>query len=164
MLIYFVVVYYAINTIGLLGKFMPIKYNLTKYDILAEEFHELAQKKDNSFTKDEETLKAEATLIASFASAHSWQTYKSIIEGNANALNSSQIRTEHLEAKKEKWKHVRNIDIQEVSCANIRDNLFFTWLSVNADKDTKELYRKAWYVLKEQFDEECDGISVQRQR
>ena len=42
---------------------MPIKYNLTKYDILAEEFHELAQKKD-TLTKDEETLMAEAALIA----------------------------------------------------------------------------------------------------
>jgi hypothetical protein len=141
---------------------MPIKYNLTKYDLLAERIHELSQKKDASFSKDEETLWAEATLIASFASSHSWQTYKTVIDGNHNILNSPELKHEYAMAKTIKWKNVRNMDIQEVSCANIRDSLFYSWLSANTDKINKELYKKAWVKLKQEFDEECDGISVQR--
>ena len=143
---------------------MPIKYNLTKYDILAEKFHDLAQKKNPAFTNDEETLRAEATLVASFASAHSWQTFKTITDGNINLLNSSEIKNEHTKAKTDKWKCVKNIDIQEVAHSNIRDSMFYTWLSTNADKSCRETYRKAWNMLKLQFDEECDGISIQRQR
>jgi hypothetical protein len=141
---------------------MPIKYNLTKYDMLAERIHELSQKRDAPFSKDEETLVAEATLIASFASSHSWQTHKTLTEGNPNNLNSSEVKGEHLAAKTLKWKHVRNMDIQEVSGINIRDSLFYAWLSCNADKMNKETYKKAWLKLKEEFNEECDGISVQR--
>lgn len=143
---------------------MPIKYNLTKYDMLAEKIHELAQKRDTTFSKDEETLRAEATLIASFASAYSWQTYKTIIDGNNAAFNSVEIKNEHNLAKSEKWKRVRNMDIQEVSCANIRDSSFFVWLSTNVDKPTRETYKQAWTKLKQEFNEECDGISIQKQR
>lgn len=142
---------------------MPIKYNLTKYDMLAERIHELSQKRDTPFSKDEETLRAEAILIASFSSSHSWQTYKTIIEGNPNALNSPEIRNECTMAKSEKWKHIRNMDIQEVSCTNIRDSLFYVWLSANSDKLNRETYRRAWLKLKQEFDEECDGISIQRE-
>jgi hypothetical protein len=141
---------------------MPIKYNLTKYDILAEKFHDLAQKK-GTLDKDEEITKAGATIIVSFSPAHSWQTSKAIIEGNINAFNSSEVKNEYKLASEKKWKLVRNTDIQEVSCINIRDNLFSTWLLTNIpEKNTRETYRKAWCVLKEQFNEECDGIRVQR--
>ncbi len=143
---------------------MPIKYNFTKYDMLAEEIHELSQKRNTPFSKDEEVKKAEAVLIASFSSSHSWQTYKIIVEGNANSLNSPQLKNEFLTAKTEKWKEIKPTNIQEVSCMNIRDDLFYMWLSINVDKINRDKYKLAWFKLKQQFDEECDGISVQRSR
>jgi hypothetical protein len=148
----------------IVGLCMPIKYNLTKYDLLADDIHELANKKE-SFSKEEEILRAEATLIASFASSHSWQTHRIITEGNVNQISSSEIKGEYETAKKQKWKNIRNTDIQEVACKNIRDGLFFTWLSANTEKEkqARDLYKNAWIRLKEEFDEECDGISaVQR--
>ncbi len=143
---------------------MPIKYNLTKYDMLAERIHELSQKKDETFSKDEETLRAEATLIASFASAHSWQTFKTITEGKANEINSAEIKNEHNLAKTVKWKKIRNMDIQEVARTNI-NGMFSTWLyAISVDKATRETYKNAWNKLvSNEFNEECDGISVQKQ-
>lgn len=143
---------------------MPIKYNFTKYDMLAEEIHELSQKRNTPFSKDEEVKKAEAVLIASFSSSHSWQTYKIIAEGNVNSLNSPQIKNEFLIAKTEKWKEIKPPNIQEVSCMNIRDGLFYMWLSINVDKINRDKYKLAWFKLKRQFDDECDGVSVQRSR
>jgi hypothetical protein len=140
---------------------MPIKYNLTKYDMLAEEFHELAQKRDTTFSKDEETLKAMAVIVASFASAHSWQTYKVIIEGDPNlVLNCPEIKNEYQLAKNERWKRVLPQHIQDVSRMNIKDSLFYTWLSANEHNDTRDIYKSAWGKLKEGFNEECDGISI----
>ncbi len=143
---------------------MPIKYNLTKYDILAEQYHELSQKKYNPLTQDEETSKAEATLIASFSSSHSWQTHK-IMEGrNISMFNTPDVHNEYMLAKSEKWKHVRNMDVQEIACMNIRDNMFFIWLStVTQKRDERDRCKAAWIKLKLQFDEECDGISIQNQ-
>jgi hypothetical protein len=143
---------------------MPIKYNLTKYDLLAENIHELSQKRDASFSKDEEVLKAEAIIIASFSSSHSWRTYRAITEGNPNNLNSANVKSECTLAMSEKWKHIRNMDVQEVSCNNIRDGLFYMWLSINANSLNRKLYKEAWTKLKEEFDEECDGIGSMQQR
>ena len=99
---------------------MPIKYNLTKYDLLAEKYHELSQKKDQ-FTQDEENIRAQAILIASFSSSHSWNTNRLIMEGNPNLfLNSTDmIIAEHILSKASKWKQVKNTDIQEVARINI---------------------------------------------
>lgn len=144
---------------------MPIKYNLTKYDILAEKFHDLVPKNGSPLTKDEEILKAEATLIASFASAHSWQTSRAINERNINSNNSQEIKSEHLRAKSDKWKQVKNIDIQEVARNNMGDNLFNAWMQVvNVDKPSREIYRKAFSLFKQHLNEECDGISIQKQQ
>lgn len=143
---------------------MPIKYNLTKYDILAEKFHELIQKNNSLWSKDEEMCYAEATLIASFASPHSWQTHKTIMEGNIVALNSPEIKNEYLRARANGWKLVKNTDIQEVARMNIRDNIFYYWLSIiGEERNRKETYKKTWNMLKQHINEECDGISIQRQ-
>jgi hypothetical protein len=142
---------------------MPIKYNFTKYDELAESIHELAQKK-GTFNKQEETLWAEATLIASFASTQSWETHKIISDGNPHLLfTSPKVREEHRLAKEEKWKRVRPPDIQEVACKQIKDNIFYTWLSVNAENGSRGKYITAWNSLKQRFNEECDGITIQQQ-
>lgn len=144
---------------------MPIKYNLTKYDMLAEEFHELAQKRDTTFSNEEETLRAMAVIIASFASAHSWQTYKAITEGDPNLiLTCPEIRNEYQLAKNERWKRVLPQHIQDVSRMNIKDSLFYTWLSANDEQNgSKKIYKNAWGKLKEGFNEECDGISITQQ-
>jgi hypothetical protein len=140
---------------------MPIKYNLTKYDMLAEEFHELSQKKDGLFTKDEETLKAEAIIIASFASAHSWQTYKIVSDGNPNLiLTSPEVKDEHTLAKNDRWKRIKPPEIQDVARMNIKDSIFYVWLSVNVTNGSRDVYKTAWSKLKEDFNEECDGISI----
>lgn len=141
---------------------MPIKYNLTKYDLLAEEIHELSQKRNTPFTKDEETLKAEAVILVSFASSHSWHTSTVLISGNPNEFSSAQVKGEYALASKENWKHVRNTDIQEVSCANVRDTLFYMWMSTNVERQDRDLFVDAWGRLKQMFNEECDGITVQR--
>lgn len=141
---------------------MPIKYNLTKNDTLAEQIHELTQKRDAPFSNDEETRKAEAIIIASLCSAHSWQTNKAISAGDPNLLYSVEIKNEFQMAVKENWKKVRNMDIQELSRANIRDNLFYTWLSINVERPKRPTFVGGWERLKKQFNEECDGISVQR--
>lgn len=146
---------------------MPIKYNLTKYDLLSERIHDLAQKKTTTFSKDEETLRAQATLLASFASPHSWQTNKALINGDVRSiLDSSEIKNEHALAKSTKWKLIKNTDIQEVARINI-NGMFPLWLnSINADKKTRDDYRLGWMLLnKEVFSVECDGNTiVQSQR
>ncbi len=142
---------------------MPIKYNLTKYDTLAEEFHELAQKRDTTFNKDEEISRAMAIIIASFSPALSWQTYKIISDGNPNLICSCQeLKDECILAKSERWKRVLPQHIQEVARMNIKDNLFYTWLSSNSQNCPKDIYRNAWAKLQHSFNEECDGISIKQ--
>ncbi|MDE1870706.1 MAG: hypothetical protein KGI06_00515 [Candidatus Micrarchaeota archaeon] len=144
---------------------MPIKYNLTKYDILAEKIHELSQKRDTPFSKDEELLRAKAILIASFDSAHSYQTNKIITSGNViELLNSDYIKMEHADARSTKWRNVKNTDIEEVAHTNI-NGTFPLWLrSICADRETCEGYRYAWGMLQKEFAAECDGITLQRQQ
>src|SRR5580658_8194415 len=116
---------------------MPIKYNLTKYDLLAEQYHELSQKK-STLTKDEEELRAQAVLIASFSSSQSWNTNRMMSEGSANQLLSStdMIVAEHILSKASKWKQIKNTDIQEVARMNI-NGMFPIWLnSTKVDKPT----------------------------
>jgi hypothetical protein len=141
---------------------MPIKYNFTKYDELAESIHELTQKK-GAFSKDEETLRAEATLIASFASTQSWETHKIMEDGNPNNFfASSRIKEEHRLAQEENWKKIRPMDIQEVAGKQIKDNIFYIWLSVTNPNGSREKYKTAWTRLKQRFNEECDGIKIQQ--
>ncbi len=140
---------------------MPIKYNLTKYDKLAEQIHELSQKKSTTFTKEEKTLMAMAVIITSFSSAHSWQTSKVITEGNPNLLlNCPDIKNEYQLAKSERWKRVLPQHIQDVSKMNVRDGIFYTWLSTNEGNGERADYKNAWGRLKALFNEECDGISI----
>ncbi len=143
---------------------MPIKYNLTKHDILAENIRELLQKRD-PFTRDEEIRRAEAIIIASICSSHSWQTNQIITEGNVTALlTSPHVRNEYTEAKNTKWKLVNNMNIQEVARLNI-NGMFHMWLNaINIDKPTKEIYKEAWTLLRSEFAAECDGISMSEHR
>ena len=163
--IYFVIVYYY-EPVYVAGPSMPIKYNLTKYDMLAEQYHDLSQKKV-MFTPAEELIKAQAVLIAAFSSSHSWQTNKMITEGDIKSLMTSSdiVIAEHILAKATKWKQVKNMDIQEIARTNI-SGMFPVWLnSIKVDQNSRATYRAAWDKLqKEVFSAECDGNTVaQRQ-
>lgn len=138
---------------------MPIKYNLTKNDILASKFHQLSQKNIAELSdhpSQEDLLQAQAILIASFSSSHSWQTFKCITEMNMERLRSNDIKSEYQSAKTERWKHVTTRDIEEVAKMNITPSLFSIWLSFNTERERKQTYRSAWDLLVGEFQKECD--------
>ena len=136
---------------------MPTKINLTRNDELALKFHEVSLKPEGTITSDDAVRVAEAVLISSFSSAHSWQTYKCIVNKDSNTLRSQVVKQEYIQAESWKWKKVRSVDISEVSQTDIPDMLFSVWLTFNTSKEKKLLYRDAWYKLKKEFNTECDG-------
>ena len=136
---------------------MPTKINLTRNDELALKFHEVSLKPEGTITSDDVVKVAEAVLISSFSSAHSWQTYKCIVNKDSNTLRSQVVKDEYLQAEAWKWKKVRSVDISEVAQTDMPDMLFSVWLTFNTSKDKKIIYRDAWYRLKQAFNTECDG-------
>jgi len=136
---------------------MPIKYNLTKNDILAGKFHQIAQKKDDASSGQDDLIRAAATLIAAFSSTHSWQTFKCLSERDMEKLRSSyDIKTEYSSAKANRWKMVGTRDIEEVARMNINQTLFSVWLSFNTERNSHETYKAAWSMLNREFQKECD--------
>lgn len=155
---------------------MPIKYNLTKHDILADKIRKLAQRANTiktgqritaSLAEEEKTLHATAVLIASFSKSHSWKTSNCLSNGGVMGLGPSdisEIAAEHAAARESKWKNVRNTDIQEVAEMNIRDPAFYGWLNYAvADKASYDTYKTAWRNLNREFEEECDNVAVSRE-
>jgi hypothetical protein len=138
---------------------MPIKFNITKHDILASKFHQLAQKANGtSFSGDDELIHAQATLVASFSPRHAWQTNRALISRDTERLRASpEVKTEYMEAKKSRWKMVDPKDLQEVAQMNLPDSLFSVWLAFNTEKDRRDVYRTAWTNLNREFEEECDN-------
>lgn len=137
---------------------MPIKYNLTKYDMLSTRVKKVSSKKDpKEMSKDETETMLKAILIASFASGHSWQTFKLITNGGG-MLNQPEVKKEYQEARATKWKLINPFDIVEVSTTNISDSAFSQWLFFNVEKENHENYAQAWAELKVDFGEACDDI------
>jgi hypothetical protein len=138
---------------------MPIKFNITKHDMLAGEFHQLVQRTNGgTIAGDDSLLHAQATLIASFSPGHSWQTHRSLLEKDTDRLRTSQeVKNEYAAAKGSRWKMVNSKDIQEVSQMRIPDSLFSVWLAFNTERDKRDTYRTAWTNLHAEFDEECDN-------
>ncbi len=142
---------------------MPIKYTLTKNDLLAEKIHKYVLDSGNSNSEkesatDNDYLKAKATIIAAFASSLSWQTFRTL-KDSMPILRSPEIKNEYDLAKSMRWKQIRSADIQEVASMNISERTFFTWLLFNVNKEEHELYKKAWGSLRQEFAQECDDIS-----
>ena len=146
---------------------MPIKYNLTKFDKIAERIQAVAAKEtqcnpgDYSSTEEETVIKMEAVIIAALCSAYSYQTSKSIVNGAVFDLDNDSVKEEHRNARESKWKALRNIDVQEVAGMNIKDSTFYQWLHYNVNKDEQELYKRAWSSLKSKFSESCDGVGAE---
>ncbi|MEM0154854.1 MAG: hypothetical protein QW814_03425 [Methanothrix sp.] len=150
---------------------MPIKYNITKYDVLVGEIHRLAQKYNThhtygtnvkpdgepiELTEREFQLKAIAVIIASFSSGHSWQTHK-CIESEAS-LDKPEVKDEYLQAEQSRWKSVNLNDVEELAVSPISDQEFYRWLFYNVDKKKQKLYKEAWVKLKTEFDSSCDEL------
>lgn len=137
---------------------MPIKYNLTKYDMLSTKVKKLSTRKDTGeMTREDSNTIIKAILIASFSSGHSWQTYKLLTNGGG-MLNQADVKKEHSEAKASKWKLITPFDIVEVSKTSPSVAAFSQWLFFNVDKCLHEDYVQAWAELKAEFEEACDDI------
>jgi len=137
---------------------MPIKYNLTRYDILANKIHKIVAKRasdQNGDPEDDEDLKTIAILIASLSSAHAWQTHKSIV--GHETLNKPEIKDEHREAEAERWRQVSSYDIEELAKKSISDSIFNEWLFFNVEKEKQQAYKSAWSKLKAEL---VDGLNI----
>ncbi len=142
---------------------MPIKYTLTKNDMLADKIHDCVMRSSSNSgkepTQEDVLLRTQATIIASLASSWSWQTSKALKESNLPLLMAPEVKNEYSLAAKERWKQIRSADIQEVASMNIGTNFFSMWLLSNVGKGDHELYKKAWDVLRQEFAQVCDDIS-----
>jgi hypothetical protein len=139
---------------------MPIKYNLTKFDLLSTKVKKVSAKKHNGEQPeaDEKLTMLKAVLIATFASGHSWQTFKALKSPPPRELNRPEIKKEHEEASSSKWRSITPFDIVEVSNLGIKDNVFSEWLFFNVPKDHYDEYKEAWGSLKKDFNGNCDDI------
>ncbi len=139
---------------------MPIKYNLTKYDMLSTRIKKAAAAKKSTpqLAREDQGVMLKAIIIASFASGHSWQTYRALTSKEPVAFSNSEIRKEFAEAVTSKWRLINPFDIVEVSTTNISDSAFSQWLFFNVDKSYHDEYKKAWKELQRDFDEDCDSV------
>lgn len=148
---------------------MPIKYTLTKNDMLAEQIHNYMLRTGGisapvTSNDDSENTKAKATILASFASSLSWQTSKALNSGDGAVMACSpDMKNEFELAKEHRWKQVRSADIQEVASMNISDRAFYAWLFCNVARMEHDRYKRAWHSLKQEFAQECDDVSVARE-
>ncbi|MGC8680093.1 MAG: hypothetical protein ACP5RI_01625 [Candidatus Micrarchaeia archaeon] len=137
---------------------MPIKYNLTKFDVLSNKIKKIAQSKNHEWNDEEFITVAKAVIIASFASGHSWHTYKTIMSNKPFITISYEEMDEYNEAKNNRWKMVTPFDVVEVANLNINDNIFKQWLYSCVDKKDHETYLNAWEELKKEFNDACDDV------
>lgn len=141
---------------------MPIKYNLTKYDMLSTKIKKVSVKKSaNEMSKEEDSTMLKAILIASFASGHSWQTYRMLTSPASDSFNKPEIKKEYAEALSSKWRLITPFDIVEVSTTNIPETTFSEWLFFNVERNSHPDYKSAWKELKTDFNEDCDTIEKQ---
>ena len=150
---------------------MPIKYNITKYDVLVGEIHRLVQKYNThhtyradakpdgdpiEFTEEELQLKAIAVIVASFSSGHSWQTHKCM--QSEGQLYKPEVKEEYIQAEQSRWKSINLNDVEELAGTPISDQAFYRWLFYNVEKGKQKLYKEAWIRLKAEFESSCDEL------
>lgn len=138
---------------------MPIKFNRMTYDEIADKMSKLSHKSSGQLTQDERILHAGATIIASFSSCHSWNTYNYITRGaELGKLRSSEVNSEFKTASQLRWKHVTAKDIREVSQMNITPGHFTLWM-YNVDVGDRTVYKAAWDMLRTEFNKSCDDVT-----
>ncbi len=150
---------------------MPIKSNITKYDVLVGEMHRLAQKcgsqhmhsgaeinaSNVELSEEEQILKSMAVIIAAFSSNHSWKTYKCL--QNNEQMDTAEVKDEYVQAESSRWKSISLVDVEELSNTQISDSNFYSWLFYNVEKDKQKVFREAWRILKKEFENSCDEIA-----
>lgn len=129
---------------------MPKRYNITKFDILSEGIHKISNKPQDDLDPDDELLKAEAIIISSFSSGHSWRTYNCVMN-NGPKINSMEVKEEYLESEKENWKRISEMDVREFVNMCIPNSIFAQWLFFNTEKEKHDIYKKAWEEIHKEF-------------
>ncbi|HUC38592.1 MAG TPA: hypothetical protein VL944_00490 [Candidatus Acidoferrum sp.] len=143
---------------------MPLKHNVTKYDVLATRIHKLALKNSTGdLTKDEKRAMVMAVLIASFSSSLSWKTHNILADGQTN-LNNEEVKREYKQALASRWKLTTAADISEVLNKGISSAAFSAWLFFNVDQSQHSLYKDVWSSLGDEFMQACDDIEVMDER
>ncbi|MEM3841320.1 MAG: hypothetical protein QXN59_01330 [Candidatus Micrarchaeaceae archaeon] len=139
---------------------MPIKHNLTKYDIIKDRIHHVAMKPESEMTKEDIETRNMAIIIASFASNHAWRTYKFLNDGASN-LNQQEVKSEYIEARSGRWKSITTSDISEVAQNSKINAAFSNWLFFNVEQQFHDAYKKAWSQLQREFEYDCDTVDKQ---
>ncbi len=142
---------------------MPIKFNLTKYDLLTAKIKKLAGRDVRALTKEEQQTIRQAILISSFASGHSWRTYRALTAQSSTPMNDPELKQEHSEASTSKWKAITPFNIVEVSNMNIAESAFSQWLFFNVDRTQHKEFTDAWTRLQKEFAEDCDVVERERE-
>ena len=139
---------------------MPLKHNITKYDVLATKIRKLALNNGTrDLSADEERTKVMAVLIASLSSGQAWQTHNLIIENPAN-LNKPEVREEYRLALLSRWKTISASDISEVLNKGISDTAFSSWLFFTVEQSKHDTYKHAWEEMCEEFTQACDDVEI----
>ena len=134
---------------------MPFKHNLTKFNIFSDNVRKIAKK--SKITENERRIMTMAIIIASFSSAHSWKTSKSIVADRMIDIKDISIKQEYENAKAIKWKNISSSDIKEIANQGIRDSMFSRWMLSYVDKEEHENYKQAWSMIKNNItDTNCD--------
>ncbi len=138
---------------------MPTKHNLTKYDRFVESVRRVAKKSEADYTEHDIAIRNIATLIASFSSSNSWNTYKAMQDGSIKN-NLEQIIEEYKEAKSIKWKNLTVFDVQEIADKRIPRYKVEEWLYYTADAEKQKEYRDAWNMLDKELSALEETIST----
>ncbi len=143
---------------------MPLKHNVTKYDVLATRIRKIALKNGTSdLPRDEKRAVIMAILVASFSSGLSWKTHNVLMENLSN-MHSEEIKEEYRQAKTSRWKSISSADICEVLNMGVSNAAFSSWLFFNVDNAVHSSYKAAWDELQHEFIEACDDIELAGER
>lgn len=142
---------------------MPIKHNLTKYDLLKDRIHKTTAKEETDYTEEDKILRNIAVIVAAFSSNHSWKTYAEMTENISPNFNCPEVKGEYFEASAQKWKGITAQDISEVAKRGIQGLKFERWLYYTVENPDRESYKRAWSTFNEFIDkdvslEEPSGI------
>ena len=139
---------------------MPLKHNITKYDVLATKIRKIALNNGaHDQTDEEKRTKVMAVLIASLSSGQAWQTHNLMMENPAN-LNKPEVREEYRQALLSRWKMISASDISEVLNKGISDTAFSSWLFFTVEQGRHDLYKSVWKGMCREFTEACDDVEI----
>ncbi len=143
---------------------MPIKHNLTRYDVLSGQMQKVACKDEHVYTAEDRMLRDMATIIAAFSSGSSWRTHRELTTGGCADFSSPEVKEEYAVAKVQKWKGVSPFDISELAQKGVSQFKFERWLYYNVDGARHESYKKAWAKINEMVGRDIGMEELSRTR